>query len=82
MIQIHAFKKKEKEEGRGKTPTWWSMQGSKLGGRWKVLSLVAGGRFSAWWPMEGFKLGGQWKVPSLVVLGMFHIWWSMGKHLV
>ncbi len=42
MIQIYAFKKKEKE--RGETPTRWPMEGSngrrpiegsKLGGLWK-----------------------------------------------
>jgi hypothetical protein len=45
----------------------------KLGGQWKVPSLVANGRFHAWWPMEGSMLGGQWKekekVPCLVVNG-------------
>jgi hypothetical protein len=41
----------------------------KLGGQWKVPSLVANGRFQAWWPMEDSKLGGQWKVPSLVAHG-------------
>jgi hypothetical protein len=29
------------------------MEGSKLGGQWKVPSLVANGKFQAWWPMEG-----------------------------
>jgi hypothetical protein len=38
------------------------MEGSKLGGQWKVPNLVANGRFQTWWPMEGSKLGGQWKV--------------------
>jgi hypothetical protein len=36
MIQIHAFKKKEKEEGKGKP---------QLGGQWRVPNLVADGRF-------------------------------------
>jgi hypothetical protein len=36
MIQIRAFKEKEKEGGEGK---------SQLGGSWKVPSLVANGRF-------------------------------------
>jgi hypothetical protein len=38
------------------------MEGSKLGGQWKVPSLVANERFQAWWPMKGSKLGGQWKI--------------------
>ncbi len=50
---------------------------SKLGGQWKVPSLVANGRFHAWWPMECSKLGGQWKVPCLVANGRFHVWWPM-----
>jgi hypothetical protein len=29
------------------------MEGSKLGGQWKVPSLVANGMFQAWWPSEG-----------------------------
>jgi hypothetical protein len=49
----------------------------KLGGQWKVPSLVANGRFQAWWPMEGSKLGGQWKVPSLVANGRFQAWWPI-----
>jgi hypothetical protein len=44
------------------------MEGSMLGGQWKVPCLVANGRFHAWWPMEGSMLGGQWKV---------HAWWPM-----
>jgi hypothetical protein len=31
---------------------WWPMESSKLGGQWKVPSLVANGMFQAWWPME------------------------------
>jgi len=38
------------------------MECSKLGGQWKVPSLVANGKFHAWWPTEGSMLGGQWKV--------------------
>jgi hypothetical protein len=49
----------------------------KLGGQWKVPSLVVNGRFQAWWSMEGSKLGGQWKVPSLVANGRFQAWWPM-----
>ncbi len=56
---------------------WWPMEGSKLGGQWKVIGLVANGRFLAWWLMEGSKLGGQWNVPSLVANGMFQAWWPM-----
>ncbi len=37
----------------------------KLDGQWKVLSLVANGRFQVWWPMESSKLGGQWKCSKL-----------------
>jgi hypothetical protein len=37
------FKKKEKG-GEGKSKVWWPMEGSKLGGQWKVPSLVANGR--------------------------------------
>jgi len=36
MIQICVFKEKEKEEGEGR---------QQLGGQWKVLSLMAFGRF-------------------------------------
>jgi len=32
---------------------WWPLEGSKLGGHWKVPSLVAIGMFQAWWPLEG-----------------------------
>jgi hypothetical protein len=53
------------------------MEGSMLGGQWKVPCLVANGRFHAWWPMEGSMFGGQWKVPSLVANGRFHAWWPM-----
>ncbi len=45
-----------KEEEKG------GEEGSKLGGQWKVPSLLANGRFQACWPMEGSKLAGQWKV--------------------
>jgi hypothetical protein len=40
-----------------------------LGVQWKVLRLVALGRFQAWWPLEGSKLGGLWNVPYLVAFG-------------
>jgi hypothetical protein len=53
------------------------MEGSMLGGQWKVPSLVANGRFQAWWPLECSMLGGHWNVPSLVAIGMFHAWWPM-----
>jgi hypothetical protein len=53
------------------------MEGSMLGGQWKVPCLVANGRFHAWWPMEGSKLSGHWKVPCLVAIGRFHVWWPM-----
>jgi hypothetical protein len=53
------------------------MQGSKLGGQWKVPSLVGNGRFQAWWAMEGSKLSGQWKVPSLVGNERFQVWWPL-----
>jgi hypothetical protein len=53
------------------------MEGFKLSGQWKVLSLVANGRFQTWWPMECSKLGGQWKVPCLVANEMFHACWPM-----
>jgi hypothetical protein len=36
MIQIHNFKEKEKEGGKGRP---------QLGGQWKVPNLVALGRF-------------------------------------
>jgi len=49
----------------------------KLGGQWKVPSLVAIRRFQAWWPLESSMFGGQWKVPSLVVNGRFQAWWPM-----
>jgi hypothetical protein len=41
------------------------MEGSKLGGQWKVPSLVAMEGSKAWWPMEGSKLDGHWKDPKL-----------------
>jgi hypothetical protein len=53
------------------------MEGSRLGGQWKVPCLVANGMFQAWWAMEGSMLGGQWKVPCLVANGMFQAWWPM-----
>jgi len=35
---------KEKEKGsEGRSKAWWPMEGSKLGGQWKVPSLVANG---------------------------------------
>jgi hypothetical protein len=37
------------------------MEGSKLGGLWKVPSLVAFGRFQAWWPLECSMLDWFWK---------------------
>jgi hypothetical protein len=47
------------------------MKGSKLGGPWKVPSLVA---------LEmNLMLKGQWKVPSLVAFGMFHAWLPFDK---
>jgi hypothetical protein len=71
IVQICAFKEKEKGKGR-----------PQLGGLWKDPSLVvngeasclvANGKFQAWWPLEGSKLDGLWKVPSLMALGMFHV---------
>jgi hypothetical protein len=53
----------------GRFQTWWPLEGSKLGGLWKVPSLVAFGRFQAWWPLEGSKLGGLWNVPCLIGFG-------------
>jgi hypothetical protein len=67
MIQICAFEKKEKSEGK-----------PQLGGLWKDLSLVVNGetsclvanvRFQAWWPLEGSKLDGPWNVPCLIAFG-------------
>ncbi len=49
MIQNCAFKEKGKEGGKG---------GPRLGGQWKVPSLVAFGRIQAWWPLEGSKFAG------------------------
>jgi hypothetical protein len=48
MIQINAFKEKEKEGGEGRP---------QLDGLWKVPSFVANGRFQAWWPLEGSSFG-------------------------
>jgi hypothetical protein len=53
------------------------MEGSMLGGQWKVPCLMANGRFHAWRPMEGSLLSGQWNVSSLVANGRFHAWWPM-----
>jgi len=61
----------------GMFQAWWPLEGSMIGGHWKIPILVAIGRFQAWWPMEGSKLGGQWKVPSLVANGRFQTWWPM-----
>ncbi len=44
------------EGEREGSPTWWPMEGSKLGGEWKEKEKVP-------------PLGGQWKVPSLVANG-------------
>jgi len=69
---------KEKEKGsEGRLKVWWPMEGSMLGGQWKVPCLVANGRFHAWWPMEGSMLNGQWKVTCLVANGLFQAWWPM-----
>jgi hypothetical protein len=59
----------------GRFQTWWLLEGSKLGGMWKVPSLVAlemNLMFKDQW--GNILFGGQWKVPSLVALGMFHVW--------
>jgi len=80
MIQIRTFKEKRKEGCEGRPPTWWPMEGSKLGGqwgnillggRWKVLNLVAfemnlmpGGQWGS------ILLRGHWKVLNLVALEM------------
>jgi hypothetical protein len=58
------------------------MEGSMLGGQWKVPCLVANGMFQAWWPMECSKLSGQWNVPSLVANGKFHVWWPMESSML
>jgi hypothetical protein len=47
------------------------MEGSKLGGQWKVPSLVADGRFQAWWPLECSMLGGQWG--SILLNGQWEV---------
>ncbi len=56
MIQIHAFREKEKEGGKGRpqlggqwnVPMFGGQWGSiLLGGQWKVPSLVANARFQA-----------------------------------
>jgi hypothetical protein len=44
MIQIHTFKEKEKDRGKGRV---------QLGGQWKVPNLVALGMFHVWLPLEG-----------------------------
>jgi len=45
---------KEKEKGdEGGSKAWWPMEGSMLGGQWKIPCLVANGMFQAWWPLEG-----------------------------
>jgi len=67
MIRVRLLKKKRRE----------MKVGPKFGGQWKVLCLVANGKFYVWWPMEFSKLGGQWKVPCLVANGIFQAWWPM-----
>ncbi len=46
MIQICVFKKKKKEGGEGRPPTWWLMKGSKIGGPWNVPCLEVHGETS------------------------------------
>jgi hypothetical protein len=43
MIRVRLLKKRRRG-GEGKSKAWWPMEGAKLGGQWKVLSLVANGR--------------------------------------
>jgi len=59
-IRIRLLKRRRREVKEG-SKAWWPMEGSKLGGHWKVPSLVAIGRFQTWWPLEGSKFGGHWK---------------------
>jgi hypothetical protein len=48
------FKEKERGGGgEGRSKAWWSMEGSKLGGQWKVPSLVTNGKCQTRWPIEG-----------------------------
>jgi len=69
IIRVRLLKRRRREAkvdpnlvAIGRFQARWPLEGSKLGGHWKVPSLVAIGRFQAWWPMECSKLGGQWKV--------------------
>jgi hypothetical protein len=59
MIRVRLLKRKRREV----------KVDPKLGGHWKVPSLVVIGMFQAWWPLKGSKLGGHWNVPSLVAIG-------------
>ncbi len=36
MIQVRLLKRRRREGGKGRSKAWWSMEGSKLGGQWKV----------------------------------------------
>jgi len=48
MIQIRAFKDKEKEGGEGKPQLGGQWEVLMLGGPLKVPNFVANGRFQAW----------------------------------
>jgi hypothetical protein len=63
MIQIRAFKEKEKEGGERKPQFGGRSKVPMLGGPLKVPNFVANGRFQAWWPLESSKFCGQWKWP-------------------
>jgi hypothetical protein len=71
MIKVHFLKRRRRKEAKKDLPTWWPMEGSKLGGPWNVSSLVGlrrnpmfrgqWGNIFARWPMEGSKFGYLWK---------------------
>ncbi len=67
MIRVRLLKKRRREV----------KVDPKLGGQWKVPSLVAIGKFHAWWPLESSMLGGHWNVPCLVAIGMVQAWWPL-----
>jgi len=67
-IRVRLLKRRRREVKEG-SKVWWPMEGSKLGGHWKVPSLVAIGRFQVWWPLEGSKA--RWPMEGSKA------WWPM-----
>jgi hypothetical protein len=67
-IQVRLLKRRRREVKEG-SKAWWPMEGSKLGGHWKVPSLVAIGR------IQSSVANGR--IQSLVANGRFQAWWPL-----